>query len=339
MTARYRTLASQILDEFREGSLSSDAFSYWMNRLEYADTNAEIDAVEREFYGAPLRRNGRIPVGTTVTERGRQGVVVAHRPQGMADVRFEGGMGLERRAEKNLRRNPRKNPRKNPGKEQFHAQVQAIYGRLVADALGVRNFVWRGERADERALADGRLTQGDVDKLLSRAFAIATAQGQRTGHLRKGTNAPTAKGKRASARRVRSGDTAQDEFEHTLALRRNGVAGRAAIKLAKKSGAKVAAKGGAKFVPFLGEAMMVIDAAPAVWDEGKKKVQSQGKAARESYQLARKGKYREAARHGARSAWKDISDTPRALARVAGTGVMGKEGYELARQIKGRKKR
>jgi hypothetical protein len=84
---------------------------------------------------------------------------------------------------------------------------------------------------------------------------------------------------------------------------------------------------------------MVIDAAPALYDEAKTKVKRQAQAAREGYRLVRKGQFREAARHGARSAWKDISDTPRAIARVAGTGVLGEEGYELARQIKSRKKR
>ena len=52
------------------------------------------------------------------------------------------------------------------------------------------------------------------------------------------------------------------------------VVAKTAAKTAAKTGAKVAAKGGAKFVPGLGEVLMVIDAAPEAWRVQKERVAS-----------------------------------------------------------------
>ena len=52
------------------------------------------------------------------------------------------------------------------------------------------------------------------------------------------------------------------------------VVAKTAAKTAAKTGAKVAAKGGAKFVPGLGEVLMVIDAAPEAWRVQKEKLAS-----------------------------------------------------------------
>jgi hypothetical protein len=392
-----------------------------MHRLEQADTAAEIDAVEAEYYGKPRRRNGTVPVGASVTEGKRQGVVVAHRPQGMVDVRFKGGLGIERRKASNLRvvrSNPApksKTEPYDPAKEQYYAVVQGVYESLVTDFLGVRNFRWRGERADERGLADGRLTRDDIDALVSRAFAIATAQEQRRGRLKKGTNAPTTRGVQAAAGRRRdkahtSANAA--DFERTLELRRktrkNGaisavtrlaktakravtgptarkawgeakkkasaiaksqevrdfvrettqvarthlaqaVGERAAKKTAEladsaprkngvqtKIAAKAAAKLGAKTIPYLGQVLMAIDAAPVVWEEGKDRLTREYRVAKESVQMARRGKVREAARHAGREAWADFKDIPRMAGRVAVAGIAGKEAAEYVKKGKKR---
>lgn len=424
MTARYRAVAALLTEEWNEGSISSDVYYYWMNRLENAETKAEIDAVEANYYGAPRRRNGTVPVGASVAEGKRQGVVVAHRPQGMVDVRFKGGFGIERRKASNLRvvrSNPAPKSKAepyDPAKEQYYAVVQGVYESLVTDFLGVRNFRWRGERADERGLADGRLTRDDIDAMVSRAFAIATAQEQRSRRLKKGTNVPTTRGVQAAAGRRRDkAHTAANaaDFERTLELRRktrkngalsavtrlaktaksvatgptarkawtsvkktassvakspevrqffhdtlhtartqlahtvgthaaakinkrkNGVETKIAAETVTKIGAKTAAKTGAKLIPWIGEALMVIDAAPAVWDEGKKAARRTVDTAKAGFKQVRQKKYKEAAKTAGRGAWEQAAAIPGAVARIGVTGLLGKDGFELAKTV-GKKK-
>jgi hypothetical protein len=418
MTTRYRAVAALLTEEWNEGSISTDVYDYWMHRLEQANTAAEIDAVEAEYYGKPRRRNGTVPVGASVTEGKRQGVVVAHRPQGMVDVRFKGGLGIERRKASNLRvvrSNPAPKSKAesyDPAKEQYYAVVQGVYESLVTDFLGVRNFRWRGERADERGLADGRLTRDDIDAMVSRAFAIATAQEQRSRRLKKGTNVPTTRGVQAAAGRRRDkAHTAANaaDFERTLELRRKtrkngalsavtrlaktaksvatGPTARKAWTSVKKTassvakspevrqffrdathaartqlaetvgshtadktaelarmpkrkngaGTKIAAKAGGKAIPFIGQAMMVIDAAPAIWDEGKHRLTREYRVAKETVGMARRGKVRDAVRHAGREAWADVKDIPRMVSRIAVTGIAGKDAYELIKK-RGKKK-
>jgi hypothetical protein len=90
----------------------------------------------------------------------------------------------------------------DPAKEQFRAVVQGVYESLVTKELGVSAFKdARGKRVDEKALRSGKVAQADLRALLSRAYAIATRQGQKYGYLEAGTQAPTKKGAALAAAR------------------------------------------------------------------------------------------------------------------------------------------
>ena len=107
---------------------------------------------------------------------------------------------------------------------QFQAVVQGIYETLMAKRLGEKDlYMPRGGRRDLIALREGRLTQGEVRDTLSRAFAIATRQGQKYGYLRPGSQEPTGKGRRRAYARFKDRDlraqNAQD-YEITLAMAR-----------------------------------------------------------------------------------------------------------------------
>lgn len=249
MTDRYRQVAMLLVAEYREGSLPSDLFDYWMNRLEQAQTIREIDAVEEEYYrGARYVRNPALQVGDAVCEGSRYGEVIALRQKGMVDVQFAGARAVERRPAVNLRPNPaarRKTRRRSAPRApaartapapqeragqvldvtraQFTAVVQGVYESLVKKRLGKKNFKWRGERIDEKALASGELDRSDIDELVGRAFAIATKQGQKHGHLRPGTQRATAAGTRLSMERMRDREHAEEnlkDYERTMELRR-----------------------------------------------------------------------------------------------------------------------
>lgn len=90
----------------------------------------------------------------------------------------------------------------DPTQEQFRAVVQGVYESLVTKELGVKAFKdARGARADTRALKAGGVAQEDLRKILSRAYAIATRQGQKHGYLEAGTQRPTKKGAALAAAR------------------------------------------------------------------------------------------------------------------------------------------
>jgi len=90
----------------------------------------------------------------------------------------------------------------DPTQEQFRAVVQGVYESLVIKELGVSVFKdARGARADTKALKAGKVAQEDLRALLSRAYAIATRQGQKHGYLEEGTQRPTKKGAALAAAR------------------------------------------------------------------------------------------------------------------------------------------
>ena len=260
MTARYQQVAAILAEDYREGGIDAYVFDYWMHRLEHANSIEEIDEVENEYYGGRRYvRNGTLRVGAKVAERGRIGKVVAHRPKGMVDVRFEDGFGIERRPASGLRLNPAAQKKKRTTRrrtsarttrraaaasapatrtarapraeaqvldvtrEQFNAVVQGVYESLVKKKLGRKNFKWQGERIDEKALAAGTLTREDIDAMVGSAFAIATRQGQRHGHLQRGTQRATAAGAALSIARLQDREHAEEnrrDYERTLELRR-----------------------------------------------------------------------------------------------------------------------
>ena len=106
--------------------------------------------------------------------------------------------------------------------EQFRAVVQGIYESLMSKRLGVKSiYTLTGQRRDVAALRMGTLSQKEVRAIQSRAFAIATTQGQKHGYLIPGTQQPTAKGRRRAYKRHEDAqdlaENAQD-YEVTLSL-------------------------------------------------------------------------------------------------------------------------
>jgi hypothetical protein len=98
-----------------------------------------------------------------------------------------------------------------------------VYESLVKTRLDRKNFKWKGERIDEKALASGELTREDIDMMVGAAFAIATRQGQRHGHLQRGTQRATATGAALSIARLQDREHAEEnrrDYERTLELRR-----------------------------------------------------------------------------------------------------------------------
>jgi len=109
----------------------------------------------------------------------------------MVDVQFDDVPFVMRRSASLLRR---RNPegKDDPAKAQKHAVVQGIYESLVKKHLGQRIFRDEdGERIDIVALEEGVLDHEDIDTLVSRAFAIATAVGRKQGDIGRGSLATT----------------------------------------------------------------------------------------------------------------------------------------------------
>lgn len=97
------------------------------------------------------------------------------------------------------------NPPQDPDdwqSDQFRAVVQGIYESAVEKRLGVPFLDSKGRRADVKAVRSGELTRKDIDQMVSRAFAIATKQGQKHGYLKKGTQKATTKGRALAAARA-----------------------------------------------------------------------------------------------------------------------------------------
>lgn len=121
-----------------------------------------------------------------------------------------------------FRPNPKKKEEEyDPKKEQFRAQVQGIYEANVKTLLGYPTrapFTGpEGERLDACLSAQERRDQ------LSKAFAIATRQGQKHGWLEPGTQTPTPKGIARAYERLQNATHAaanRRDYEITLASAR-----------------------------------------------------------------------------------------------------------------------
>jgi hypothetical protein len=138
----------------------------------------------------------RPAIGAAVREGRREGVVVAHAGRGsMVDVQFDDVDFVERRSAERL------TPSVDWAEDQKRATVQATYESLLLKELGRKQFRFRGERADVSALDRGVLDREDIDRLLSRAFAIATRRGQKQGDIEAGGAKATAAGRALSALR------------------------------------------------------------------------------------------------------------------------------------------
>ena len=107
----------------------------------------------------------------------------------------------------------------DPSKEQFRATVEGVYESLVRKELGLpynAPFKTNGR-------LDARLSATKRRELLSRAYAIATRQGQKHGWLEEGTQMPTLRGSLASYARTRGGSNEnRQDYEETLRLVRKG---------------------------------------------------------------------------------------------------------------------
>jgi hypothetical protein len=166
----------------------------------------------------------RPAIGTAVREGRREGVVVAHAGRGsMVDVQFDDVDFVERRSAERL------TPTEDWAEDQKRSMVQAIYENLVLKELGRKNFRFRGERADVSALDRGVFDREDIDRLLSRAFAIATRKGQKQGDIVAGGAKATATGRALSAlrkgaspalvtRQMKAAGVSQKEIDRVLRL-------------------------------------------------------------------------------------------------------------------------
>lgn len=166
----------------------------------------------------------RPAIGTAVREGRREGVVVGHAGRGsMVDVQFEDVDFVERRSAERLV------PAEDWAEDQKRATVQAIYESLLLKELGRKQFRFRGVRADVAALARGDIDRSDIDRLVSRAFAIATARGQKQGDIERGGAKATAVGRALSAlrrgasqtlvvRQMKAAGVTQKEIDRVLRL-------------------------------------------------------------------------------------------------------------------------
>lgn len=104
---------------------------------------------------------------------------------------------------------------------------------------------------------------------------------------------------------------------------------KAAIKIGAKAGAKIGvkagAKAGAKAVPFLGEALMALDAAPVLLEGTATNYSEAGRSAKQAFQEARGKHYRQAIGTTARAGGKLVASQVRTLARTAGAALASKE--------------
>jgi hypothetical protein len=108
---------------------------------------------------------------------------------------------------------------------QLVAVVQGIYESLMAKRLGVKSIYppQGGERLDSMMIRMGTLSREEQREILSRAFAIATQQGQKHGYLRPKSQKPTAKGRRRAYKRQEDAaalEQNRQDYETTLALAR-----------------------------------------------------------------------------------------------------------------------
>lgn len=111
----------------------------------------------------------------------------------------------------------------DPNDAQFQAMVQGVYESLVKKHLGKSSktlFVGKdGKRLDEK----NKVGKKTMRELLASAFAIATKKGQELGLLKKGTQEPTAKGRKLALERlddVKHYEQNLMDYERTLELSR-----------------------------------------------------------------------------------------------------------------------
>ena len=141
-----------------------------------------------------------VGVGDRVRMGSRSGRVVACRNGGMFDIQFDDVAHIERRGgDRLMRANPAELDVYDPSKDQFRAVVQGVY----------------------ESLREKDPTTG-TRELLSRAYAIATRQGQKYGWLKPGTQEPTMKGILRALERQREGGERRQRYERTLSAARGG---------------------------------------------------------------------------------------------------------------------
>lgn len=104
---------------------------------------------------------------------------------------------------------------------QFDAVVQGVYESLVRKDL---ELPYNAPFQQDGRRLDSSLRVSERRALLSKAYAIATKQGQRHGWLRPGTQTPTARGAARSAERLaESRGRSDQDFERTIAgVRKSG---------------------------------------------------------------------------------------------------------------------
>ena len=111
----------------------------------------------------------------------------------------------------------------DPAKEQFRAVVQGVYESLVRKQKGTA-YNAQFDLPGGKRLDDG-LDPALKRQLLSRAYAIATRQGQKYGWLQPGTQTPTERGRSAAQQRlidVKHAEENRQDYERTLsAVRRS----------------------------------------------------------------------------------------------------------------------
>ncbi len=133
----------------------------------------------------------------------------------MVDVQFEDVGWVERRQEKKLRKaNPAgKGDYYDPAREQFRRQQMAIYESQKKRGK-VTVYDSDGDAIGKRPMTD--------DEAWQSSFAIATRVGQKHGWLKKGTQEPTAKGRRGAKQKLKDGDAwaKRQKYELELSKRR-----------------------------------------------------------------------------------------------------------------------
>ena len=208
----------------------------------------------------------RIALGSNVREGPRRGQVVGHRPKGMVDVQFEDVGWVERRQEKSLRKGNPADKRGRKIKELeakvdrlrllVHRDFPATgtskaYDALIVDLRKAEkelrqvrkragiyslNPAGKGDyydpareqfRRQQMAIYESQKERGLSDKeAWQSSWAIATRVGQKHGWLKKGTQEPTAKGRRGAKEKLKSGDAWAKRQKYELELSRRRKSGK-----------------------------------------------------------------------------------------------------------------
>lgn len=113
-----------------------------------------------------------------------------------------------------------------------------------------------------------------------------------------------------------------------MSRKKRNPAPKAAIKLGTKVGAKIGAKTGAKAVPYLGQAMMVIDAAPVLIEGTIDSYSRAGKQGMQALREVRGKQYRQATRTALRAGGRAVVDQAKTISRAAVAALSSKEAME-----------